>query len=113
MRLGAHNSRNARKGVRGGLPTRADEAGRSALHRCTRTPRGVNSSCTGRNPANCMEVIELMKITIECRPEEIDALLQGLADRQDNKMESEIKAVIQTMTNVPQRERKKEAMRYD
>lgn len=37
MRLGAHNSRNARKGVRGGLPTRADEAGRSALHRCTRT----------------------------------------------------------------------------
>lgn len=54
-----------------------------------------------------------MKITIECRPEEIDALLQGLADRQDNKMESEIKAVIQTMTNVLQREQKKEAMRYD
>lgn len=37
MRLGAHNSRNARKGVRGGLPTHADEAGRNALHRCTRT----------------------------------------------------------------------------
>ena len=54
-----------------------------------------------------------MKVTIECSPEEIDALLQGLADRQDNKMESEVKAVIQTMANVLQRERKKEAMRYD
>ena len=73
----------------------------------------VSQTRAGRIPANCMEVIELMKITIECRPEEIDALLQGLADRQDNKMESEIKAVIQTMTNVLQRERKKEAMRYD
>ena len=75
--------------------------------------RGVSQSRVERVPADFMEVIELMKITIECRPEEIDALLQGLADRQDNKMESEIKAVIQTMTNVLQRERKKEAMRYD
>lgn len=76
--------------------------------------RGVSQSRVERVPANfTAEVIELMKITIECRPEEIDALLQGLADRQDNKMESEIKAVIQTMTNVLQRERKKEAMRYD
>ena len=56
MRLGAHNSRNARKGVRGRLPTRADEAGRSALHKCTRMPRGVNQSRAGRIPANFMEV---------------------------------------------------------
>ena len=76
--------------------------------------RGVSQSFVERVPADfTAEVIELMKITIECSPEEIDALLQGLADRQDNKMESEIKAVIQTMTNVLQRERKKEAMRYD
>ena len=88
-------------------------AGRSALHRYTRTPWSVSQSRAGRNPADFMEVTELMKITIECRPEEIDALLQGLADRQDNRMESEIKAVIQTMTNVLQREQKKEAMRYD
>lgn len=56
MRLGAHNSRNARKGVRGRLPTRADEAGRNALHRCTRMPRGVNQSRAGRIPANFMGV---------------------------------------------------------
>ena len=54
-----------------------------------------------------------MKIMIECRPEEIDTLLQGLADRQDNKMESEIKTVIQTMVNVLQPERKEKAIRYD
>ena len=57
MRLGAHNSRNARKGVRRGLPPCADEAGKSALHRCTRTPWCVNQSRAGRNPAKFMEVI--------------------------------------------------------
>lgn len=73
MRLGAHNSRNARKGVRGRLPTRADEAGRNALHRCTRAPRGVNQSRAGRIPASFMEVI-----IVENKQQILDLLLKTL-----------------------------------
>ena len=73
MRLGAHNSRNARKGVRGGLPTRADEAGRNALHRCTRMPWGVNQSRAGRIPANFMEVT-----MVENKQRILDLLLETL-----------------------------------
>ena len=42
MRFGAHNSRNARKGVRGSLPTRADD-GRQ------KRPASMHEANHGRN----------------------------------------------------------------
>ena len=53
MRLGVHNSRNAREGVRGGLPTRADDGRQkrpASIHEANHG-RNAETSLAGRIPA--------------------------------------------------------------